>query len=510
MLFHAAEFLFLFLPITLVGFFAFGRMHNKLWPIAWLVGASLFFYAWWNVALLPLLVGSITLNYLIGTALIRQPRRWLLIAGVGFNLAAIGFFKYAGFFVEVFNVLSAASLPVPQILLPLAISFYTFQQIAYLVDCHDGRIKQPDFLRYCLFIVFFPQLIAGPIVHFREIMPQIDRPATFLIDKRKFALGFTVFAIGLFKKIVLADTLAPIAQPAFDLAAQGLVPGFAFAWQAVIAFALQLYFDFSGYSDMAVGLALMFGILLPFNFASPYKAANIIEFWARWHITLTRFLTAYVYNPITTALMRRRMRAGRPIYNRAKPSVVPFAVLLAAPTLITMGLAGLWHGAGWQFIAFGLIHGALLVLNHAWHATPPGRARPGRIVRAILLPVQVVATFLMVAVSLVFFKAVSLEQALLIVAALAGAGDAGPRLYYAETLIVLTGLAVVWGLPNTQQWVGLAERSSRQAVTGARAWLEQLGWSPRPVHGFVVGAVLSIALLRNFGAAPAEFLYFAF
>jgi alginate O-acetyltransferase complex protein AlgI len=292
---------------------------------------------------------------------------------------------------------------------------------------------------------------------------------------------------------------------------------------------------------MAVGLALMFGILLPFNFASPYKSRNIIEFWSRWHMTLTRFLTAYVYNPLTTTLMRRRMRSGKQGYNRKKPAVVPFAVLLATPTLITMGLAGLWHGAGWQFIAFGLLHGVMLVLNHAWHATPLGRRKPGALLARLLLPLQIGVTFIAVAISLVFFKAVSLEQALLVVASLGGAGmgaDGLEQVYLTPILLVLTGLVIVWALPNTQQWVGLAhatpekalaegldlgppDRAEDRPATGAvaardalappaRRWLSRLHWAPRPVHGFVLGAALCLVLLRALGAPPAEFLYFAF
>lgn len=295
----------------------------------------------------------------------------LLLAGVAANLAAIGFFKYAGFLVEILNALTAADVPVPHILLPLAISFYTFQQIAYLVDCHEGRIGRPNPIRYAMFITFFPQLIAGPIVHYREIVPQIERDETFRIDQAKLVLGFTVFCFGLFKKIGMADTLAPLAQPLWDLAAGGEAAYLAFAWRGAVAFALQLYFDFSGYSDMAIGLGLMFGILLPFNFDSPYKSQTIIEFWSRWHITLTRFLTAYLYNPITKTVMRRRMERGQPVWNPRKPQVLPFLVMLAFPTLVTMGLAGVWHGAAGSSSSSGCCTGP------CWSRTTAG-ARPQR------------------------------------------------------------------------------------------------------------------------------------
>ncbi|MCE6952531.1 MBOAT family protein [Cereibacter sphaeroides] len=506
MLFHSPEFLFAFLPLTLAGYFLLGRLPSKLWALAWLTAASLMFYAWWNVAFLPMLLISLGLNYTLGLLLVNRPRRWLLLSGIALNLGAIGYFKYAGFLVEVMNALTAAAVAVPHILLPLAISFYTFQQIAYLVDCHEGRIGRPNPIRYAMFITFFPQLIAGPIVHYREVVPQIERDETFRIDQAKLVLGFTIFCLGLFKKIGLADTLAPLAQPLWDLAADGQAAYLAYAWRGAVAFALQLYFDFSGYSDMAIGLGLMFGILLPFNFDSPLKAGNIIEFWSRWHMTLTRFLTSYLYNPITKGLMRRRMEAGKPIWNPRKPRAVPFLVMLAFPTLVTMGLAGVWHGAGWQFIIFGLMHGLMLVANHAWRATRAGRADLPPIVRGALVPVNVLLTFLAVTVSLVFFKSPSLTEAMLVVQGLFGMGEHGLYLYSGDTAVVLLGLIIVWALPNTQEWMGLKPAPARAAPPPAG----RLRWQPSPLHGLFVGAVLCVTLLRIFGSPPAEFLYFAF
>ncbi|PTM76194.1 MBOAT family O-acyltransferase [Cereibacter sphaeroides f. sp. denitrificans] len=510
MLFHSPEFLFAFLPLALLGYYLLGRLPNKLWAVGWLAAASLFFYGWWNVAFLPMLLISLGLNYLLGIMLVEKPRPWLLLAGVAANLAAIGFFKYAGFLVEILNALTAADVPVPHILLPLAISFYTFQQIAYLVDCHEGRIGRPNPVRYAMFITFFPQLIAGPIVHYREIVPQIERDETFRIDQAKLVLGFTVFCFGLFKKIGMADTLAPLAQPLWDLAAGGEAAYLAFAWRGAVAFALQLYFDFSGYSDMAIGLGLMFGILLPFNFDSPYKSQTIIEFWSRWHITLTRFLTAYLYNPITKTVMRRRMERGQPVWNPRKPQLLPFLVMLAFPTLVTMGLAGVWHGAGWQFIVFGLLHGAMLVANHGWRATSAGRARIPAPLSWLLSPVKVLVTFLAVTVSFVFFKSPTLTDAMTVVRGLVGMGEHGGYLYFGDTVVVLFGLFIIWALPNTQEWVGLKAHSAPKAPARERARFAAFYWKPSPMHGLMVGAVLCITLLRIFGSPPAEFLYFAF
>lgn len=540
MLFNAPEFLLAFLPTVVVGFFLLARLGRPSWAVAWLVVASLFFYAWWRLDFLPLLLLSVLFNFAMGRLLAGRPSRWLLGVGIAANLGALGWFKYSGFLADAINGLTGAGLPVPQVLLPLAISFFTFQQIAYLIDAHAGEVRETSLARYTLFVVFFPQLIAGPIVHHKEMLDQFDRPETYRPRLDNLVLGLTAFSIGLFKKVFIADPLGSQTPLAFGPALDGLAPGFVDAWYGAIAFSLQLYFDFSGYSDMAIGLGLMFGIRLPINFASPFKAASIIEFWQRWHMTLTRFLTAYLYTPLVMAVMRRRQRAAKPMLKRSAPAIGPFVSLLAVPTLITMGLAGVWHGAGWQFVAFGLLHGVLLVLNHAWRFAGP-KLGPGLGLGTVGHAACVVTTFLTVTVTLVFFKAASLEHALTVLRGMAGLGGdvalmarlggidpstLGPlgelavRMATLQGALLLLALAIVWVLPNTPQYIdaiaGPVERRIEETTRGVRGWLTALRHGslplarPSALQGAVVGVLLSLALLRALSVAPTEFLYFTF
>ena len=302
MLFNSFQFIFVFLPLTLLGFHWIGKQGHHRACIAWLVGASLFFYSWWNPAYLVLILSSVLLNYGVGVSLASTPsnlnKKLVLIFGVTANLGLIGYYKYANFFVETFNMLVGTKQDLHEVILPLAISFFTFQQIAYLVDVYRGETREHNLLNYCLFVVFFPQLIAGPIVHHKEIWPQFARDALYRLRAENLAIGFTIFAIGLFKKVVLADEIAVFATAVFVGAENDIPATFFEAWGGALAYSFQLYFDFSGYSDMAIGVARMFGIRLPLNFNSPYKATSIIDFWQRWHITLSRFLRAYLYIPL--------------------------------------------------------------------------------------------------------------------------------------------------------------------------------------------------------------------
>lgn len=358
MLFNSYEFLFLFLPIVLIGFFWLGREHNRM-AAAWLVIASLFFYGWWNPAYLNIMLGSIVFNYMIGFALndtaALKPRKIILSYGVAVNLALLAYYKYANFFVDSLNAVIGDGFILETILLPLAISFFTFQQIAYLIDTYRNETKELNFLHYCLFVTFFPQLIAGPIVHHKEMLPQFGRSSLYTINLRRHAVGYTIFTLGLFKKVVLADGIAGYASPAFYAADSGIALTLFEAWVGSLAYTLQLYFDFSGYSDMAIGLARMFGIRLPLNFNSPYKATSIIDFWHRWHMTLSRFMRDYIYIPL----------GGNKI-----------GVVGGRRTnlMITMLLGGLWHGAGWNFLFWGGLHGIYLIINNYWRASHTGKA----------------------------------------------------------------------------------------------------------------------------------------
>jgi D-alanyl-lipoteichoic acid acyltransferase DltB (MBOAT superfamily) len=362
MRFNSPEFLAVFLPVTWAVWFVLQRGLGTRAGAAWLTLASLGFYAWWDWRFAPLLVLSLLVNFALGRRLAQGSatgrRRWLL-AGLVWNLGLLGFFKYWNFFSGNLNAALDTSLPVLPLVLPLGISFFTFQKIAFLVDAWRGRVRDVRFGDFALFVMFFPQLIAGPIVHHGEFIPQLQAEARWRPDGRRVALGLTLFAAGLFQKCVIADTLAPLADSAFGLAAYGTRLRWLEAWVGVAAYGVQLLNDFAGYSHMALGLALLFGLRLPVNFLAPYTAGSIIEFWRRWHLTLSAFLRDYVYIP----LGGNRHGHGRQRLN----------------LFLTMVLAGLWHGAGWTFILWGVWHGAALCVNHLWrrrHGADPAGAAP--------------------------------------------------------------------------------------------------------------------------------------
>lgn len=348
MLFNSYSFIFIFLPLALLVFYGLALKAKFKTALSVLVIFSLAFYAYWNPAYLPLLLLSIGFNFVLGSTLYKSRNKILLGTGIAFNLALIAYYKYSGFFIASINDLSGSDYAWQAIILPLGISFFTFQQITYLVDTYKGNAKNYSFLDYCQFVTFFPQLIAGPIVHHHEMMPQFNKQKILSNIHENLSVGLTIFFIGLFKKVILADSIAVFASPVFDTASAGITLTIFEAWIGAFAYTLQLYFDFSGYSDMAIGLARMFGITLPVNFNSPYKAKNIIDFWRRWHITLSRFLRDYLYIPL-----------GGNRNGRVRRSINLF---------VTMLLGGLWHGAGWTFIVWGALHGSYLMINHAWRS----------------------------------------------------------------------------------------------------------------------------------------------
>ena len=351
MLFNSYEFIFVFLPITF--FIYFYLNHKRLTEASkgFLVCSSLFFYSWWNVAYLPIILSSMVFNYVIGRSLNKTckdkskgfSKKSILIFGIVFNLSLLGYFKYTDFLIENFNLAFDSNAELLQLALPLAISFFTFQQIAYLVDSYRQETKEYDFLNYALFVTFFPQLIAGPIVHHKEMMPQFANTRNKVKNYRNIAMGLFIFSIGLFKKVVIADTFAVWATNGFDVAT---TLNLFEAWATSLSYTFQLYFDFSGYTDMAIGLALLFNIRLPINFNSPYKATNIQDFWRRWHITLSRFMRDYVYIPLG---------------GNKKGKFRTYNNLMA-----TFVIGGLWHGAGWTFIFWGFLHGLALMVQRFW------------------------------------------------------------------------------------------------------------------------------------------------
>jgi len=351
MLFNSYEFIFVFLPITF--FIYFYLNHKRLTEASkgFLVCSSLFFYSWWNVAYLPIILASMVFNYVIGKKLNKTSKdkrkgfskKSILIFGIIFNLSLLGYFKYADFLIENFNLAFDSNAELLQLALPLAISFFTFQQIAYLVDSYKQETKEYNFLNYALFVTFFPQLIAGPIVHHKEMMPQFAKTRNKVKNYRNIAMGLFIFSIGLFKKVVIADTFALWVTQGFDVAT---TLNLFEAWATSLSYTFQLYFDFSGYTDMAIGLALLFNIRLPVNFNSPYKATNIQDFWRRWHMTLSRFLRNYVYIPLG---------------GNKKGEFRTYNNLMA-----TFIIGGLWHGAGWTFVFWGFLHGIALMVQRFW------------------------------------------------------------------------------------------------------------------------------------------------
>jgi D-alanyl-lipoteichoic acid acyltransferase DltB (MBOAT superfamily) len=515
MLFNSYVFLFAFLPLTWAGFFLIGGRGHHRAAISWLVGSSLFFYGWWNPAYLGLILFSILFNYAVGARLSffqqsGKPRRGLLAFGVATNLGLLAYFKYANFFVDTINYTLGVDWELENIVLPLAISFFTFQQIAYLVDAHRGETHEYNFLHYCLFVTFFPQLIAGPIVHHREMLPQFENRKLYRINWENLAVGLSILVIGLFKKVVIADNIASYATPVFTAADSGQELSFFLAWQGTIAYTLQLYFDFSGYSDMAIGLARMFGVRLPLNFNSPYRANNIIDFWRRWHMTLSRFLRDYLYVPLGGN------RKGKP---RRYVNL-----------MMTMVLGGLWHGAGWTFVAWGALHGAYLMANHGWRAIfgkPRNRWWAKLVARSV--------TLLAVMVAWVFFRAETFDGALSILSSMTHLPDGmatalGPLaaplsslgvrfdggLFHEEhrrlLLWAVFWLAVIWGWPNTQQLFARYRPAidfvlAYDTPTVLQRWTD-LRWRPSYTWAVALGCLSVLCILSL--AEISEFLYFQF
>ena len=519
MLFNSYTFIFGFLPVTLLGFFCVAQYSRALAGL-WLFSASLFFYGWWNPAYVGLLLGSVLFNFAVGRTLVRErsanrqvARRIALAVGVVGNLSVLAYYKYANFFASNATSLLHLDWRLESIVLPLGISFFTFTQIAFLVDAFRGEVKEANFIHYGLFVTYFPHLIAGPVLHHKEMMPQFGQPSTYRMHWENFSVGLTMFAIGLCKKVVLADGVAAYATPVFDAAARGATLTLLEAWGGALAYTFQLYFDFSGYSDMAIGLSCLFGVKLPLNFNSPYKAVNIIDFWRRWHMTLSRFLRDYLY----FSLGGNRKGPGRRYVN----------------LLITMLLGGLWHGAGWTFVCWGGLHGMFLVVNHLWHRVrdaigyPAGDpSRAGRVIGMTI-------TFIAVVLAWVFFRANDLDTALRIVGAMIGLNgielpndlrpffpsllmqalaEIGigfgnlPTIPDFGTLVawIVTLWAMVWLAPNSQQILAAQRPALEQiAYAGALRWRPNAAWLACVTIGLLYAVI-------ELGGKVSEFLYFQF
>ena len=514
MLFNSYIFILLFLPASLIGFTIANR-YSPRHGVSWLVVCSILFYGYWNPPYVLVLLGSIFANYLLGKRVqfalknnnSTASKKWLVI-GISANLLLLAYYKYTNFFLSSLNSVALTDYSMGEILLPIGISFYTFTQIAFLVDCYRGFVSNYKLTDYVLFVSFFPQLIAGPILHHKEIVPQLTNRKKFTITKNSLAVGSSYFIIGLFKKAVLADGIAPYANPLFESSAAGVSPDFFLAWGGTLAYTLQLYFDFSGYSDMAIGLCLMFGVTIPFNFNSPYKAQNISEFWRCWHMTLSRFLRDYLYIPL----------GG----NRCGP------IRNSTNLLLTMLIGGLWHGAGWNFVVWGGLHGLYLSMHRLYVSIVPSKLRLMRSIRLF----SWFLTFLAVVFAWVFFRATSFESAILILHGMVGsnaveiptaifnglaplhsfigalgiqAGNASGSQFIEQWLWVIGLLSIALFFPNSQQIMKHAlDSSSSDSI----AQTTKICWRPNLTWALLIGTMASVSFLSL--AKVSEFLYFQF
>jgi len=479
-LFNSYAFLFVFFPAVFALFFL-AALRSRMLAASVLTLASLVFYGWWSVQAVPLLVASFCANYFLGLKLTppggARRKLWLYAAMVA-NLGLLAFFKYANFFVENANALldglDAARIAAPHIVLPIGISFFTFTQIAFLVDCWQGKVRERNFIHYALFVTYFPHLIAGPVLHHSQMMPQFAKPETYRIRFEVIAIGLIVFVAGLTKKLLIADPLGEHADALFQSVADGGAPHFSAAWLGVFAYAFQIYFDFSGYSDMAIGLSLFFGIHLPVNFNSPYKATSVIEFWSRWHISLSAFLKHYLYMPLGG---NRHGRFRRHLN-----------------LLVTMLLGGLWHGANWTFVFWGAVHGVLLIINHAWRAAF-GRREYGAAGKAACWA----ATFLGVCLAWVLFRSENIATALEIYKGMLGMNGfrgAAPGGGLIATVIVSAAVCLLGRNLNELPYLTLSPPS---------LFVRRL---MSPVSAVLLAYLFAVCVINL--STPSPFLYFQF
>ena len=516
MLFNSFPFLFIYLPIVLLGYQIAGHLHRR-GVVLWLGISSLAFYAYWHPPFLLVLITSISLNYFFSCLISRRihngvdTRAWLWLAITG-NLGALCYFKYLFPLLGFLASVAHSGHDWGRVLLPLGISFFTFTQIAYLVDLQQGVASVQDFPSYLLFVSFFPHLIAGPILHHKDIMPQFQQQRDYRLSLDDLAVGFSWFIMGLFKKVMLADTFGLFADPVFAMPGKAPV---GYAWLGVLSYAMQLYFDFSGYSDMALGLARMFSIQFPLNFSSPYKAVNIIDFWNRWHMTLTQYITSYVFTPVQKEIIEWRQKRGQKVSRKALATPSGFIQLIALPTLFTMGLVGVWHGAGIQYILFGLLHGLYIVTTHGWRILrtnwDPIPDWIGARVRHVF---SVGLTFLAVVVGQVFFRSTNTHSALVLLRqmvsfhATATTGGMGAHGITRGWALIPVGFFIVWFMPNTQQMLSNFRPALALSSWDLKPALIRLFWQPSGAWSIILSIALMTSLVHF--QDPSTFLYFQF
>ena len=518
MVFNSYQFIFVFLPAVVAVFFAIGRF-SRPWALRWVIAASLVFYALWRPLNVLIIAPSVLINFVLARLLqrlckqeSRSAARAVLLLGIAFNVAFLGYFKYANFLVSSINDAFGTQMILSQIILPLGISFITFQKIAFLIDVQAGRVESFTLQDYCLFVLFFPQLIAGPIVHYREMMPQFHG-VSCRFNKEDASVGLTLLAFGLFKKVFLADNIALLVTPIYEQAKSGSHIALLSAWIAAVGFTLQIYFDFSGYTDMALGIARLFGVRLPPNFNSPLRASSIIDFWLRWHMTLTRFLTAYIYNPLTLWLTRRRAARGLPGFAQRNMGPRAFIEFLMFPILLTMFVSGIWHGAGYTFIVWGVLHGLFLVVNHAWRLVGPKMWRDKSRYARFMQPAGFIITFTCVTASMVIFRSANLKTAADLLQGLVGLHGLGLKSGIAlrkSALWIGGGAFIALACPNTLQILSRYEpalgwKPSRDDGATAKP---RILWRPSLAWAVAVAVIVAIGIL-NLGG-QSEFLYWQF
>ena len=516
MLFDSYLFLFLFLPIALLGYYLIAKLKNPRFAIIWLVAVSLFFCAWANPVYLAPIIGSVLFNYTIGVTLARpaskERRKLIMVLAVAANILLLGYFKYTNFFISNINVLLATDIHILTIALPLAVSFYTLTQIAYLVDIYRGEVYGGGFWEYLLFVTFFPKLISGPIVRMKQFMPQLTECYKPRLNVTNIAIGLTSIFLGLFKKVILADHLGAYANPVFDAATLESGISFFNSWTGALAYTFQLYFDFSGYCDIAIGIGLMFSIRLPLNFYSPYKAKSIIDFWRRWHITLSRFIRDYIYIPLggnRTDFLRQMVNL-----------------------MVAMIIAGFWHGAGWTFIIWGALHGIYLVINHIWQRLKRVANCSDKNSTWWGSAVSILITFFAVVLAWVFFRSDSVSAAIEILKGMVGIygfhihfadysaigqllGPIGIRFDYipgfssAAIIWILLSLYICWFLPNVQEYMSESQ-PALDSFPGENTTprFTFFKWKPSVGNAIAIALVAVVAILSI--NQISKFIYFQF
>ncbi len=518
MIFSSYNFVLFFLPSLCLCLFFIQHLKKKY--LMCLLGiSSLIFYGFWDWSLLWVLLLSIFINFLLATIIIACDRnslvrKYCLILGITFNLSLLAYFKYSNFFIDNINQIINFNVPSLNIILPLGISFYTFQQIAYLVDIHNNDVDKHNFLNYFLFVTFFPQLIAGPIVHHKEMMPQFIRGQAGYFNSNLIAQGIAFFIIGLFKKVIMADSMASYASPVFNAAEKGIVIPFLEAWTGSVAYTFQIYFDFSGYSDMAIGLGLIFGLKLPINFFSPYKSTSLIEFWKSWHITLSRFLKYYLYIPLGGN--------QKGFYRRY------FNIFLV------MFIGGIWHGASWTFILWGFLHGTGIIINHIWRDLFI-KSNIKVINSSLSEWTGCFLTLIFLNFTWVFFRSTNIETALNIISGMLGLNglvlpetyldylgaftsiflnynvkfEAGYLFLGLEQLLTLfVFLIIVLTFPNTTEFTSYLSTKNLKKYSETQNFLRFIKWKPNIFWGLLFSFISIICLI--FMSRSGEFLYFQF